>query len=71
INFSQNFVRFQKSLLTNKLETLKQNINERNLEQIELEYKLKLDLPSSLARKQPRTRQDCRRGMGWVDLRKK
>ncbi|MDV3197719.1 MAG: hypothetical protein Q8879_01440 [Candidatus Phytoplasma australasiaticum] len=41
INVSQNFLRFQKSLLTNKLYTLKQNINEINLEQIELEYKLK------------------------------
>ncbi|MDV3159219.1 MAG: hypothetical protein Q8769_01550 [Candidatus Phytoplasma australasiaticum] len=41
INVSQNFLRFQKSLLTNKLYTLKQNINEINLEQIELESKLK------------------------------
>ncbi|MDV3143766.1 MAG: effector protein [Candidatus Phytoplasma australasiaticum] len=41
INVSQNFLKFQKSLLTNKLYTLKQNINEINLEQIELEYKLK------------------------------
>ncbi|MDV3157447.1 MAG: effector protein [Candidatus Phytoplasma australasiaticum] len=41
INVSQNFLKFQKFLLKNKLCILKQNIHEITLEQIELEYKLK------------------------------